>query len=90
MLQPGLTDGSSNILPGVCPLLLSSWDRKSDTFDHRFMRPEVVAELARWAGETPQAWEKEVAARKRYLDTLRESGATSITATRSALELYRG
>lgn len=88
MLLPASGGRSGRLLPGVCPLLLSSWDRKGDVFDHRFMRPEVVAELARWAGVSPQEWEEDVARRKDYLDGLRDSGAIGIGSTRVELARF--
>ncbi len=89
LLLPAVDGRSSGILPGVCPFLLSSWDRQSDTFDHRFIRPEVVAELARWAGVSPQNWEADVARRKKHLDDLQDSGAIGISSTRAALARFR-
>ena len=89
LLLPGPGEPSDGVLPGVCPLLLSGWDRKSDTFDHRFMRPEVVARLAGWAGVSSQAWEANVGRRKAYLDALLADGTTGITATRAALARFR-
>jgi hypothetical protein len=88
MLMPGSGDRSEGLLPGVCPLLLSRWDKPSDMFDHRFMRPEVIAELAGWAGVSTQEWAADVAKRKRYLDDLRETGETGITSTRAALARF--
>ena len=89
MLLPGPSETSDGVLPGVCPLLLSRWDRESDTFDHRFMRPEVAARLAEWAGVSPQSWEANIARRKTYLDDLLTDGTTGITATRAALTRFR-
>ena len=85
MLGPGNEDGSTFMLAGVEPTLLSSWDKASDSFDHRFMRPEIVAKLAAWAGCTPEEWQEDVARRKAYLDGLREEGVLAIGATRGAL-----
>src|SRR5436190_5940231 len=34
---------SPSILPGVHPVLLSRWDRHTDTFEHTFERPEIAA-----------------------------------------------
>ncbi|HEX8228264.1 MAG TPA: hypothetical protein VF826_03005 [Chloroflexia bacterium] len=85
MLSPGNEDGSTFMLPGVEPTLLSSWDRPSDTFDHRFMRPDIVAKLAAWVNCTPEEWQEDIARRKAYLDGLREEGVLAIGATRGAL-----
>jgi hypothetical protein len=74
-----------SIVPGVRPLLLSSWDRRSDSFDHRFMRPEVAARLALWAGCTPVEWEADVSRRRAYLEKLRAERIRGISATREAL-----
>ena len=88
MLGPGNEDGSAFMLPGVEPTLLSSWDSPSDTFDHRFMHPEVLAKLAAWANCTPEEWQEDIARRKAYLDGLREEGVLAIGATRGALERF--
>lgn len=85
MLMPSGGQSEGNFLPGVCQLLLSSWDRKSDTFDHRFMRPDVVTELARWAGVAPEEWEADLARRKEYLDQMLAASVTGIMPTRAAL-----
>jgi hypothetical protein len=90
MLMPPSDDDHASILPGVGQLLLSRWDRKTDTFDHRFMRPEVVAELAQWAGISPEEWQFDVAQRKAYLDELLDAGETAIHATRARLALFQG
>jgi hypothetical protein len=85
MLEPGNEDGNRGLLAGVCPVTLSSWDRASDSFDHRFGRPEIEAKLAAWAGCTPEEWRRDVAQRKSHLDKMKEQGIHGISATRSAL-----
>jgi hypothetical protein len=85
LLEPGAGDPSDGLLPGVRPVTLSRWDRQTDTFDHRFARPEVQARLAAWAGMSPEAWAADVARRKEHLDRLEEQGVVGITATRAAL-----
>ncbi|MEA2574199.1 MAG: hypothetical protein QOH93_1497 [Chloroflexia bacterium] len=85
LLSPGNEDGSTFMLPGVEATLLSRWDRPSDTFDHRFMRDEIVAMLAAWANCTPEEWQEDIARRKAYLDGMREEGVLGIGATRGEL-----
>jgi hypothetical protein len=65
--------------------LLSSWDKKTDTFQHRFHELESVARLAVWAGCAPEEWEADVARRREHLDKMRADGVRGIAATRSAL-----
>jgi hypothetical protein len=69
----------------VQPILLSQWNKRSDSFDHRFMRPEVATRLAMWAGCSPAEWEADVERRKSYLDDLRIRGVRNIGPTRDAL-----
>jgi len=89
--QGSSTDDESPLsspVPGVRPVLLSHWDRRSDTFDHRFMRSEVAARLALWAGCIPAEWEADVARRKAHLDGMREKGVEGVRATRDALRTF--
>jgi hypothetical protein len=93
MLEPGVGSQESGVgiaeltpvVPGVQPVLLSRWDRSSDTFEHTFERPDVAAKLTAWACVTPQEWTADVARRQAYLDKMRASGVRGIGATRSAL-----
>jgi hypothetical protein len=85
MLGPGNHDGASGLLPGVRPLLLSSWDRTTDTFDHRFGRPEIEAHLAAWACCSVEEWRADVGCRKAHLDNMLEQGVRGISATHAAL-----
>ncbi|HYP40510.1 MAG TPA: hypothetical protein VEX13_09130, partial [Chloroflexia bacterium] len=85
MLGPGNHDGASGLLPGVRPLLLSSWDRDTDTFDHRFGRPEIEAHLAAWACCSVEEWRADVGCRKAHLDNMLEQGIRGISATHAAL-----
>ena len=56
MLTPGTGDASDGLLPGVKPLLLSSWDRTADTFDHAFNQPAIMEALSSWAGCSTEEW----------------------------------
>ena len=90
MLEPDIEDPKepmpgSPVVPGVRPVLLSLWDRKTDTFDHLYEQPDLEQKLAAWAGVTPQEWAADVAHRKAYLDDLRAKGVRGVTATRGAL-----
>lgn len=89
MLMPG-DEKSSPFLNGVGQLQLSSWDRKSDTFNHRFSEPEVASQLAKWAGESLESWQEDLARRKAFLDELIGVGATTISSTRAALARFSG
>ena len=86
----GSVDGvqGSEVSPvtGVRPVLLSRWERRSDSFDHRFMRPEVSAKLAAWAGCAQEEWEADVERRKAHLDRMLEDGVRGVGATRGALQ----
>jgi hypothetical protein len=81
----GSAHAPDSIVRGVRPLVLSSWDRRSDSFDHRFMRPEVAARLASWAGCTLAEWEADIARRKAHLDKLQDERVRGISATREGL-----
>ncbi len=85
MLEPGNEDGSEGLLRGVRPVLLSSWDRRHDTFQHRFNQPQVQAKLAAWAGCSPRDWAADVERRREHLEKMRMEGIRGITATRGAL-----
>ena len=81
-------DTQSSVLSpvsGVRPVLLSRWDRQSDTFEHRFHDEEVEAMFAAWARCVPEEWREDLARRKAYLDRLVADGVQGIAATRSAL-----
>lgn len=86
MLEAGRGDASDGLLPGVRPVLLSSWQRAIDTFEHHFEQPELVAKLASWAGVSPEEWQADLAKRKVYLEKMREDGVVGITATREGLK----
>ncbi len=88
MLTKGRGDASDGLLPGVKPVLLSSWDRATDTFDHRFTQSDVEASLAAWAGCSPAEWTADVERRKLYLDKMQLSGVSGIAGTRSALGTF--
>src|SRR5215212_5163561 len=60
-----------SLIPGVRPVLLSRWDRATDTFEHRFESPELMRKLAMWACVTPEEWGADLARRKDYLDQMR-------------------
>jgi hypothetical protein len=85
MLTEGRGDASDGLLPGVKPVLLSRWEQQGDTFDHRFIQPEVADSLAAWAGCTTAEWAADIQRRKSYLDKIRAGGVRGITGTRSAL-----
>jgi hypothetical protein len=85
MLVPGKGDASDGLLPGVQPMLLSSWDRRHDHFEHRFTRPDVQARLAEWAGIPIGEWQADVTRRKAHLDKMRRDGVIGIAGTRSGL-----
>ncbi|MEP6776689.1 MAG: hypothetical protein ABJA50_13930, partial [Chloroflexota bacterium] len=89
MLLPGNGDATDGVLPGVRSLLLSRWDKSTDTFDHRFTNPEVSAQLAAWANLSPADWSTDVQKRKAYLDNLHEQAIVGVTSTRAALQIYR-
>jgi hypothetical protein len=90
MLLPGEGDFSDDLLPGVRPVLLSRWDRATDSFDHRFTRPDVQTHLAAWAGLSLNEWAKDVARRKAHLDKLRDEGVIGINPTRAELARFGG
>ncbi len=90
MLEPDADDAqepmqSSPVVPGVRSVLLSRWDRETDTFDHLYEQPALERKLAAWAGVTSQEWAADVARRKAYLDDLRTRGVKGVIATRGAL-----
>ena len=85
MLVPGEGDATDGLLPGVRPILLSRWDRQSDTFHHLFSKPDVAAALAVWAGCSPEEWAADIERRKLYLEKMQQSGISGISGTRSAL-----
>lgn len=85
MLEAGNRDGTESLLPGVRPVLLSRWNRPTDTFEHSFNRSDTQAKLAAWAGCSPQDWAADVARRKSYLEKLQADGVLGIAATRGAL-----
>jgi hypothetical protein len=85
MLLPGRGDSSDGLLPGVQPLLLSRWDRRSDRFEHRFTNPDVQAKLSEWAGLSAGEWQADVARRKAHLDKMRHDGVIGIANTRASL-----
>ena len=74
------------LIPGVRPLLLSGWDRRTDTFEHHFEQPDVMRRLALWACVTPEDLRADLARRKQHLDKMRAEGVRSISATKKALE----
>ncbi len=88
MLLPGSGDPSDGLLPGVRPLLLSRWNRSTDTFEHRFARPDVQAKLAQWAGISVKAWQADVTRRKGHLEKMRDDGIIGISGTRSGLQAF--
>jgi hypothetical protein len=88
MLLPGTGDASDGLLPGVQPLLLSSWNRSTDTFEHRFARPDVQAKLAQWAGISVAEWQADVAHRKAHLEKMRDDGIIGISGTRAGLQAF--
>ncbi|HUP27998.1 MAG TPA: hypothetical protein VM409_06155 [Chloroflexia bacterium] len=88
LLEPGSGDKSDGLLPGVRPLLLSKWDKESDTFDNLFDRSEIQAKLAAWAGCTPEEWAADFARRKAHLDEMQATGVRGIGATRAALQTF--
>jgi hypothetical protein len=97
MLEPSAGASAGNEQPlsisrspvrGVRPVLLSRWDHPTDTFDHRFTRPEIVQKLAAWAGVSPEEWSADVARRKTYLDKMKDDGVRGIGATRSKIASY--
>jgi hypothetical protein len=97
MLEPATepSTGNEQVLPisrspvrGVRPVLLSRWDRATDSFDHRFTRPEITQKLAAWAGVSEAEWSADVAHRKAYLDKMRDDGVRGIAATRSSISKY--
>lgn len=89
MLLPGKGDPTDGVLPGVRPLLLSRWDKSTDTFDHRFTNPEVSAQLSAWAHLSPADWSAEVEKRKAYLDGMLASGTPGVGSTREDLARFR-
>jgi hypothetical protein len=88
MLLPGRDDVSDGLLPGVRPLLLSRWNRSTDTFEHRFARPVVQAKLAQWAGLLVAEWQADVARRKAHLEKMRDDGIIGISGTRAGLQAF--
>src|SRR5205823_6583252 len=88
MLLPGSGDASDGLLPGVRPLLLSRWNRSTDTFDHRFTSSDVQAKLAEWAGVSVAAWQADVARRKAHLKKMRDDGIIGISGTRAGLQAF--
>jgi len=81
----GTDDG---LLPGVKPLLLSSWNRPADTFQHAFNQPDVIKTLAAWAGCSTEDWTADLKRRKAHLDKMAESGVRSIEGTRASLDTF--
>ena len=75
-------------MPGVRPVTLSRWDKKSDTFMHCFQEPEIQAKLAVWAGCTPKEWAEDVARREAYLEKMQQEGVRGISQTRNALKRF--
>lgn len=73
---------------GVRPVLLSRWDRATDSFDHRFTRPEIVEKLSRWAGTSTSEWSADIAQRKAYLEKMQGEGIRGIAATRTSIALF--
>ncbi len=88
MLLPGSGDASDGLLPGVKPLLLSRWNRSTDTFEHRFARPDVQAKLAQWAGISVKAWQADITRRKAHLEKMRDDGIIGISGTRAGLQAF--
>ncbi|HKP54593.1 MAG TPA: hypothetical protein VJ183_18300 [Chloroflexia bacterium] len=76
----------NHIVSGVELVLLSHWDKASDTFIHCFDQPAVQAKLSAWAGCTAEEWTIDVARRKAHLDNMQEEGIRGIAATRRALQ----
>ena len=85
-LAPRSAALNPTLIPGVRPVLLSRWDRATDTFEHRFEQPEIMRRLALWACVTPEEWRADLARRKQHLDKMRAEGVRSINATKRALE----
>jgi hypothetical protein len=75
-----------SLIAGVRPVLLSRWDRGTDTFEHRFEQPEIMRRLALWACVTPEEWRADLARRKQHLDKMRAEGVRGISATKKALD----
>lgn len=76
------------IVPGVRPVMLSHWDRESDTFVHCFNDPEVQAKLAARVGCSREEWAEDLAQRTAYLEKLQADGIRGISQTRHALKKY--
>ena len=88
MLTEGSGDASDGLLPGVKPLLLSSWDRATDTFEHAFNQPGLRETLAAWAGCSTEEWTADIKRRKAHLDKMAESGVCGIAGTRASLRTF--
>ncbi|MEO6457115.1 MAG: hypothetical protein ABIO92_02410 [Chloroflexia bacterium] len=88
MLTEGNGDTSDGLLPGVKPLLLSSWNRPADTFDHIFNQPSVLEMLSCWAGCSTEEWTADIKRRKAHLDKIAESGVLGIEGTRTSLDTF--
>lgn len=93
MLEPSEGDsapqsGAHEVVPGAHPVLLSRWDRQTDTFEHAFDQPALQAKLAAWACCTPQELAADIARRKSYLEKMQSTGIRGITATQNALAAF--
>jgi len=88
MLTEGSGDTSDGLLPGVKPLLLSSWNRTADTFEHAFNQPGVLQLLAAWAGCPTEECFADIKRRKALLDKMAASGVRGIASTRTALDAF--
>jgi hypothetical protein len=78
----------TQLVPGVNPVLLSHWDKASDSFMHCFDQPDLQAKLASWAGRTPEEWAADLARRRAYLDKMHDEGTRGIAGTRQALKKF--
>ena len=101
LLEPAVTDegrrtkdlkGNTRtpVVPGVNPVLLSHWNKGSDTFTHSFDEPEMQAKLAAWAHCTVEEWEADIACRKAHLDRMLEEGIRGIGVSRRSLNEFTG
>ena len=88
LLTEGKGDASDGLLPGVKQLLLSSWNRPTDTFEHAFNQPAALETLAAWAGCSIKDWTADIKRRKAHLDKMAESGVRGIVGTRASLDTF--
>jgi len=69
----------------VSTTTIVSWKLESDSFDI-LSTPEQKDALARWAGLTPEALDAEIEQRDGFLNTLLNTGVTSIPEVNTAIE----